>query len=441
LNPEGQSTAAGVAKAYSVLVIPFSLVGPLSGVFVDRWSRRAILAVTTLAKAAAAVALLALPDHGAGLYVPSLLIVSLNRFFLTTATASIPVLVSEQDLLIANSMSTVGGTVVTFVGIVAGTKLTGPLGAKSVVAASAVLWPVASVLATRIARPLLPAGVGRAPVGEALRRAGRDLRLGARRLLATPRAAGPIVTISLDQFLIGFVTVLSLVVFKERFHAGVGSYGNIVAAGGVGVLAGTLTVGWLEGRLTKPAIVTVAFGIAAVACLAVAPDIVGVTILVVSFVLGLSFAWKKIPVDTMAQEAVPDRYRGRVFAVYDITYSMSRVAAAGLAIVLIPHVSAAWLLLGTGLVYLLWTPVLPVWVRRPQPVDVRFVAGGRADEVPRAISIAGDETEVEVVRSATEDRGGRRWRVFVVRTPDDDVVRLAAPDDDPDARWRIEPAR
>lgn len=431
-----------MAKAYAVLVVPFSLVGPLTGVFIDRWSRRAILASTTVAKTAAAVALVASPDRGAGLYVPALVIVSLNRLFLTTATASIPVLIPDRDLLVANSMSTVGGTILTFLGIVLGTKLADPLAAKGVLALPAILWPVASLLAIRIRTPLTPVGVRASSLGGDLRRAWVDLRLGARRLLATPTAVGPIVTVSLDQFLIGFVTVLSLVVFKQRFHQGVGSYGNIVAAGGLGVLAGTLTVGWFEGRLTKPNIVAMAFGIAAAACLAVAPVIGGATIVLASSALGLTFAWKKIPVDTMAQEAVPDRFRGRVFAVYDITYSLARVAAAGLAIVLVPRLSAAWLLGGTGLVYLLWTPVLPAWVHRPQFVDVRFHAGGRADETPRAVVMAGEERPVEVVRSSLEERGDGRWRAFVVRTPDD-VITIAAPvgrENDP-GRWRIERPR
>ncbi|HEX9312692.1 MAG TPA: MFS transporter, partial [Actinomycetota bacterium] len=38
LSPEKHGTAIGVAKAYAVLVIPFSIVGPLSGAFIDRWS-------------------------------------------------------------------------------------------------------------------------------------------------------------------------------------------------------------------------------------------------------------------------------------------------------------------------------------------------------------------------------------------------------------------
>ena len=75
LNPEGQSTAAGVAKAYAILVVPFSVVGPLTGVFIDRWSRRRILGVTTVVKAAGAIALLPLGGESALLYAPALLIV------------------------------------------------------------------------------------------------------------------------------------------------------------------------------------------------------------------------------------------------------------------------------------------------------------------------------------------------------------------------------
>src|SRR2546422_5253404 len=67
LSPENQSTAAGVAKAFAVLVIPFSLVGPLTGVVIDRWSRRSILTLTPLFRAASALALIPVSRGGAGL--------------------------------------------------------------------------------------------------------------------------------------------------------------------------------------------------------------------------------------------------------------------------------------------------------------------------------------------------------------------------------------
>ena len=66
-----------------------------------------------------------------------------------------------------------------------------------------------------------------------MRRLLHEMVTGARRLAATPAALGSIVTVSFDQFLVGVVTVLSVVVFKETFQEGVASYGRIIAAGPV----------------------------------------------------------------------------------------------------------------------------------------------------------------------------------------------------------------
>lgn len=435
LNPEKQGTLRGIAEAYAVLVIPFSVVGPLSGVLIDRWSRRLILVVTPLIRFAAVLLLLPWNKTSLLIYTPALVVVSLNRFYLATASAVTPVLVEDENLLMANSMGNVGGTVATFVGVVVGTKLADPIGTRGLLLVLAGAWPVAYFLASRIHNPLRPQkpkGLLREELGKVV----GDLRAGARRLAATPTALGSIVSISFDQFLLGLVTVLSLVVFKERFKEGVGSYGNIIAAGGAGVLVGTLTVGWLEPRLPKPWIVAVAFAFAGITCLAVAPVITGPTILLVSFVLGLTFSWRKIPVDTLVQETIPDRFRGRVFTLYDLLYSTARVVAALVAVALVPHVSTAWLVAIVGAVYLLWTPALPRWAARSQSIEVRFYAGGQADEVARSIVIGGEEEPVEVLRSWTEERDGVRLRRFRLRLADGsriDVVDVAG-----GGRWRVE---
>ncbi len=81
------------------------------------------------------------------------------------------------------------------------------------------------------------------------------------------------------------------------------------------------------------------------------------TILLASFATGLTFAWKKISVDTMVQEAVPDGYRGRVFSVYDVVYNLARVVAAALAIPMIPRLGVEGSLAIVGIVFLLWPPV------------------------------------------------------------------------------------
>jgi len=438
LSPE-KGTAIGVAKAYAVLVIPFSLLGPFTGVIIDRWSRRRILVFTPLIRAAATLGILVLTSGQASLllYALSLVVVSLNRFYISTTGAVLPALVPDEDLLMANSVTQATGTVLTFAGLVVGTQVADQVGDRGLLVAPLVLWPISAIIASWIGKVLRPAGSYR-PLHTELRRVSADLARGARRLVSTPAALGSITSIGLDQFLIGVVTVLSVVVFKEEFNQGVASYGRIVGAGGVGVIVGTATVGLFEQRLEKPRIMAVAFAVAGIVGLAVAPRIIGPTVFLMSFTLGLSYPWRKVPADTIVQDSIPDRFRGRVFALYDLAFSLPRVAAAALAIVLIPNLSPGWILAGCALVYLLWTPVPVRWIERWRWVEVRFYAGGKADEVPRSVVIAGEEEPVEVLRSWNEevDRRGVvvRRRRFRLRTSDGTRMEITSDDDD---RWLL----
>jgi MFS family permease len=438
LSPE-KGTAIGVAKAYAVLIIPFSLLGPFTGVVIDRWSRRRILTLTPLVRTAATIGILVLTSGKASLllYTLSLVVVSLNRFYIATTGAVVPTLVPEEDLLMANSVTQATGTVVTFTGLVLGTQIADQIGNELLLAIPLVLWPISAFIASRIRKALRPRGSARSIHAE-IRRVSGDLVKGARRLVNTPAAFGSITSIALDQLLVGFITVLSVVVFKEEFKEGVASYGRIVAAAGVGVIVGTATVGLLEQRLEKPRIMSLAFAVAGVVALLVAPKIVGPTIVLMSFTLGLTYPWRKVAADTIVQDTIPDRYRGRVFALYDLAFSLPRVAAAALAIVLIPNVSPGWILAGCGLIYLLWTPVPVRWIERWRWVDVRFYAGGKADEVPRAVVIAGEEEPVEVLQSWDEqvDRRGAvvRRRRFKVRTSDGTVMEITSDEND---RWLL----
>ena len=96
-----------------------------------------------------------------------------------------------------------------------------------------------------------------------------------------------------------------------------------------------------------------------------------VTILLAAGVVGLAFAWKKIPVDTIVQGSLPDGYRGRVFAVYDVFYNASRVIAAGLAIPMFPALGERWSIAVVAIAFLLWAPVLPRWIGGRGRVQIR----------------------------------------------------------------------
>ena len=116
------SPAAGAA-AFAVLYLPYSLVGPFAGVLIDRWSRRQILVWSALLRSsfvALTAMLMALGNRGVPLYVAVLLVLGVNRFFLSALSAALPHVVAEDKLVMANSVSpTVGGIMATVGGSVA----------------------------------------------------------------------------------------------------------------------------------------------------------------------------------------------------------------------------------------------------------------------------------------------------------------------------------
>jgi hypothetical protein len=125
-----------------------------------------------------------------------------------------------------------------------------------------------------------------------------------------------------------------------------------------------------------------------------------------------------------------------VFALYDLAFSMPRVLAAALAVLLIPHLTPGWILAACGAIYLAWTPVVPAWTSRLRRVEVRFYAGGRADQIPRSLVVGGDEEPVvQVLGEWSERRGGVPLRRLRVRTADE-VLDIAQPEGH--EGWRVE---
>lgn len=436
-SPEKQSTTAGFAIATLVVSAPFSVIGPFTGVFIDRWSRRRILVVAPWLRAA--LVWLALFDPHTtpvAFYGGVLWVLSVNRFYLATAVAVVPRLVPTDDLLMANSMATVGGTVALLAGVFVGGWAADLFGNGPVIVATGLMWIVASLVAARITSSLTPHQLPEAPVRDEVQRIAREFSDGIRRLARTPRALGPIASITIDQMGQGIVLVLSLMVFRERFREGVGSFSNLIGAGGVGVFLGILTVGKLEERFAKERIVAGSFLLGAVVLLAVSTSITGWSVLLASFAVGLTFAWKKIPIDTMVQEAIPDGVRGRVFAVYDVSYNLARIVAAFLAIPMLPHLGAAWSVALIGAAFLLWAPVLPRWVARTPELSIRFYEGGRAEEWPRSVRWGGVEERVEVQRSWREERDGERRTCYRLALQDGTVIEVSRLE--PSGAWRLD---
>lgn len=420
-------TPAQVTKVLAATLLPFSVIGPFTGPFIDRFSRRSILVGSSILRAALTLLLLIALDWPEpallGLIVAN---VSVNRFFHATKSAVIPVTVPRPRYLLANTVSSVGGMVFGLAGAVVGGPMADLLSVRVVIVAAGALMVLAALVAATLD---LPHGEKRGLAGlvSELRQNVRDVAEGLRALRSRARATYAVTAVWTIRGLLGFLLLAGLMLVRARLELAVTGFSALLGSVAVGGFVGALLVTTAARRLGTSGVAPLAYVLAALATLAVAPFPSIPTILGSLFVGGLAMSVTKITADTMIQRALPDRFRGRAFAVYDIGYNGVFVLAALIPTLLVPLIGENGVVVAAGGMGLVAAALLARWRRRlAEEIEVRTYAGGRADETPREVVIRGRTLEVaEVERSRHEDRAGERLLVFVLRLEDGRRIQVS----------------
>jgi MFS family permease len=362
-SPERAPGPGAIAGALAVVLLPFSVLGPFVGVFLDRWSRRQVLAWSNFVRVAL-VALLAVAVHaevrGPVLFGLALVCLSVNRFLLAGLSAALPHVVRADELITANALTPTAGTLAFLTGLGLGSATRtgwGRLGVDSdvgVLLTAAVLYAVAGGLALRIPRDLLGPDLAQRP--PALRDAFAvvvvGLRSGLRHLGERRPAAYGLTAIGAHRFFYGLSSVSLILLYRNYFHgpgdvdAAFTELSVAVLVSGVGFVAAAFLTPLVTERVPQR---TWVLGLLAAAALTqVLPGALYTrpALLVAAFFLGLASQGIKIVVDTLVQTHVEDAYRGRVFSLYDVIFNVAFVAAAAVGAVVLPVDGKSYAVLG-----------------------------------------------------------------------------------------------
>jgi MFS family permease len=376
------SPAAGAA-AFAVLYLPYSLIGPFAGVLIDRWSRRQILVRSALVRSvfvALTAAAMALGNRGALLYAAVLLVLGVNRFFLSSLSVALPHVVAEDQLVVANAVSpTIGGISATIGGVVAlGLNVaTGNTerGAAVTLLAGGACYVTASLVAATMPRDRLgpvrpperpgrpdgrhdgrPDGQPDAPpprrplLGE-FASVAAGLADGARYVMRRPGPAAALGATGGFSLVFGPLFLMAVLLYRNYFYrssvsVAEGHFGLLVGLAGVGYACAALLTPPATRRLAKPAWITVLLIASSVVTLALGETFVQVAYLAIGFCLYLTRQGVAICAVTVLQEEVDDAYRGRVFAFYDMMFNAAYVAGAALSVAIMPADGHSPLLIG-----------------------------------------------------------------------------------------------
>ncbi len=354
-SPERQPDAASIAAVLAVTLLPFSVLGPFVSVTIDRFSRRQILLVGALGEAVLALGLAAVVGSGSrsgasevAVYGIVLLSISLTRYLLAALSASLPHTIDPDEYLVANAVVPTVGPAGVLVGAGVGTALRLVLGrvmpdhaANAVLfVVVAVAFVVAGLLALRIPRPAL--GPDRtttaARAGDVL----HGLVEAVRHLRARPEAGLGLLTIGAHRIVYGVVTVATILVYRNHFHAvtdvepAIADLGVLVVATAVGFVAAAALAPPLSARFGIRAVVVGCLLGSAVVQLLPGAIYSRVPLLVAAFLLGLGAQVIKICVDTLVQAHVDDDVKGRTFVLYDMVFNVALVAAAAIGALVLP---------------------------------------------------------------------------------------------------------
>ena len=459
----GKNPALALLGVFAVALVPYSALGPFVGVFIDRWERRTILTWVPVGRALCAATIPAavlLGKRGWAFYLVVLIVLSSNRFFLATMSAVLPQLVPPEDLLVANTVATTGGSIANVVGQGVGAGISAVTGGTFASAISSVAFAGSALTARAV-----PVHRGFTPERGKLWRELRDvideMVEGARLVARNTRVVYALTAITMIQLLVGAMSGVLVFFFIHVLQLKVGSAALVLGVLAAGIGAGVVLVPFIGRRMRHDRLVPLAFLVGGLGNLISAPHFSRANAFIGTVLVGISYALAKIPVDTIVQEEMADMVRGRAFSLYDMVFNIARVVGIGvIGLAYEFHADSGMLVWGIAGVFFLAALWFGAWERRRemglkgwfrrrmkahkpgdmlQPgemVTVRAYAGGRADEEPRAIVIGGQEVPIDAIDwRAIVEESGRRARVFVVRAAGR-RIRLSQREED--VGWQIE---
>lgn len=353
-----QDTNQTISGWVSVLMISFTipavLFGSIAGVFVDRWSKKAVLVSTNLLRG---ILVLAVPfllwitqswhsfyNLPVGFYVLlgiTFLVSTLTQFFAPAEQAAIPLIVKPQNLLSANSLYTTTMMASLIIGFAVGepvlafadsfvSQLGGggwDFGKELVVGGS---YVIAGLLLL-----LLKTGENRTTAAEEPPHVWQDIREGLSYVKHHKQVRNALIQLVILFSVFAAISVLAVRLAETLPGMKASQFGFLLSAAGVGMACGAAILGHWAQRLPHAQLSLYgSVGMAAaVAGVGLFTDHLILTLLMLTLLGGFA-AMVGIPMQTTIQAETPPEMRGKVFGLQNnaINIALSLpLALAGLA--------------------------------------------------------------------------------------------------------------
>jgi MFS family permease len=361
---------------------PYTLISPFIGVAIDRFPRRSVVWTATIVAAimVSGVAVIAMMPLAAdettegntfataALILGLLAVQALVRVVLAVKSAAIPDVLSGKDLLQGNSISQAGGGFFQLVGIAVGGIAAAIVPPFIAVLVGAVVIMVGGIVARRLHH--VEAAPHENSFGAELAKVFRTIGAGIREVAGRAPAAMGLSSFQMLRYQFWGFNLFTFGLYAKNLVETGDAEGLSLAISGAGGLLGA-ALGIVVAQKAKDRVPPSRLLIIAMVVMGSGTIVGGLLVSVAGFALMLftgffAFFLGKVSADTVVQQAMPDDFRGRAFALFDIAYNLGFIIPAFILYLVWSDSEEAvrTILLVSGAVFLVLTALIAGWIKR-----------------------------------------------------------------------------
>ncbi|MFH1692185.1 MAG: MFS transporter [Candidatus Omnitrophota bacterium] len=361
-----------MAKVMAFTILPVFIIGPIAGVYVDRWDRRRTMVVCDVLRG---FLVLLIPFYFMKMnsllpvYVIVFIVFSLSRFYVPAKMSIIPDLVKSEDLLLANSLVNTTGMVAAMFGFGLGGILVAVVGARG-----GFIIDGASFLISGIMIFFVSARALRGLKKERLVDVGKDIAAVIKKSVFEEMKEAVIFLKNQPQirscfgilfFLwsaLGAIYVVIIVFVQQVFKgsaqkSATGEIGLLVVALGLGLFFGTLIYGRFCQKVSEFKAIFASIMSAGMVLSVFVLSVLSVPNFILAFLLAFVLGLAVSPVmtisTTMVQRLTDSSMRGKVFSSLEIVVHLAFLLSMLVSAPLSDRIGAVKILVTVGMVLFL----------------------------------------------------------------------------------------
>ncbi len=361
-------SAIELAKLLFFIIIPVFIIGPIAGVYVDRWDRKRVMIIADVWRG---LLVLLIPffilrfTNFIPVYILVFLIFSLTRFFLPSKMAIIPDVVPRNMLLIANTLSDTTRMITAFLALGIAGIIVDKIGAINSLYINAASYFISALFISNMVVKNIIYGFkdGILRTKKALKEAIKksvwtEIKEGIRFISNHKDMKFVVRTFFLLMAGLGAVSCVIIVFIQEAFGSATKDLSLLTMVLGLGCFISAVLYGRFGQGIKKETMILFSLSLTGVFIAAFsltvyfAPQIL--LSATVMFLVGIAVGPIIVSLNTMVHESIPQAARGRTFSSLEAVIHLAFLVFMFIAALFAEKIGKIWVLTLCGVFFSLW---------------------------------------------------------------------------------------